>query len=92
MFKQDQEIFNILLETISQSVVIVDNHQHIMEVNQSSETIFGYKASQIIGKNVSLLMPTPYSAEHDNYLENYKRDIIISLKFHLWNMELILII
>ena len=43
MLHQDQEIFNVLLEAVSEGVIIVDNHQNIMEVNANAEHIFGYK-------------------------------------------------
>ena len=48
MLKQDQEIFNILLEAVSEGVIIVDNHQQIMDVNTTTEAIFGYKKSELV--------------------------------------------
>ena len=72
MFKQDQEIFNILLETVSEAVIIVDNHQKIMEVNIAAEDIFGYKKKEFIGKELNLLMPSHY---HDSLLEYFEKFI-----------------
>ena len=71
MFLQDQEIFNILLETISEGVIIVDNHQKIMEVNASAETIFGYTKSEIMDKDLNLLIPSNYHRSHTSYIEKF---------------------
>ena len=71
MFKQDQEIFNILLETVSDGVIIVDNHQKIMEVNASAETIFGYSKSEIMSRELNLLIPSNYHTDHSVYFEKF---------------------
>lgn len=71
MFQQDQEIFNILLEIVSEGVIIVDNHQKIMEVNTSVETIFGYEKNEIMGKELNLLIPSNYHSNHIAYFEKF---------------------
>ena len=47
MINQDQQIFNVLLETISDALLIIDNKQCIVEVNRVAETIFGYDKTEI---------------------------------------------
>ena len=69
MIRQDQEIFNILLETVSEAVVIVNQNQRIVEVNRSAEVIFGYDNSEIRGKPLEILMPSNY---HDSHKEHFK--------------------
>ncbi|WP_142785915.1 PAS domain-containing sensor histidine kinase [Changchengzhania lutea] len=71
MFPQDQQIFNILLETVSDGVIIVDNHQKIMEVNTSAEYIFGYAKSDLIDKDLNLLLPSNYHKSHSGYFEKF---------------------
>lgn len=77
MFQQDQEVFNILLETVSEGVIIVDNHQKIMEVNASSESIFGYPKKELMGREINLLIPSNYHDNHskhfDKFIQNGKR-------------------
>ncbi|MBL86020.1 MAG: PAS domain-containing sensor histidine kinase [Winogradskyella sp.] len=77
MIKQDQEIFNILLEAISEAVIIVDEKQHIMEANGMAEHIFGYKKSELKGKSINILIPSNYHKSHkknvDQFMEDYKR-------------------
>ncbi|MFK7782682.1 PAS domain S-box protein [Psychroserpens sp.] len=77
MFQQDQEIFNILLESVSDAVIIVDNCQHIMEVNDIAETTFGYPKTELINKPLNLLLPSNYHDNHalhfEKFIENGKR-------------------
>ncbi|MFD1614085.1 sensor histidine kinase [Gelatiniphilus marinus] len=71
MFKQDQEIFNILLEAVSEGVIIVDNQQNIMEVNTIVESIFGYAKTEILGKALDVLIPSQYHTSHAAYFEAF---------------------
>jgi PAS domain S-box-containing protein len=71
MLKQDQEIFNILLESISEGVIIVDNNQQIIEVNATSEAIFGYKKDELIEKELSLLIPVNYHNNHAKHFDKF---------------------
>lgn len=73
MFQQDQEIFNILLETVFEGVIIVDNHQKIMEVNASAEFIFGYAKNEILGKDLKLLIPSNYHTNYVSYFEKFNQ-------------------
>jgi len=76
MKRQDQEIFNILLETISEAVIIVDDSQHIVEINNNAKDIFGYDNSEIKGKSINLLIPSNYHKEHvkkvDRFVKAYE--------------------
>ena len=71
MFQQDQEIFNILLETVSQGVIIIDNHQIIVEVNTAAVTIFEYTKKEFIGRELNLLIPSKYHDDISKYLEKF---------------------
>lgn len=64
MIKQDQEIFNILLETVSEAVIIVDENQLIMEINNVAERVFGYDKTEIKGKSINILIPSNYHEAH----------------------------
>jgi len=60
-----------ILENILDAVLIINRRGIIQLANKSTERIFGYTSSELIGKNVSMLMPNPYKEEHDSYLLNY---------------------
>ncbi|ALJ03742.1 histidine kinase [Pseudalgibacter alginicilyticus] len=71
MFKQDQEIFNILLETVSEGVIIINNHQKIVEANDSVESIFGYTKNELLNKGLNLLVPSNYHENLSEYLKKF---------------------
>jgi two-component system sensor kinase FixL len=60
-----------LLDATVDAIIVIDHKGYIETYNSAAEVIFGYSADEVIGKNVSLLMPEPYTSEHDNYLNNY---------------------
>ncbi len=60
-----------ILRTTVDAIITIDRHAQIRTFNKAAEDLFLYKASEVIGKNVKLLMPQPYRREHDGYIENY---------------------
>ncbi len=54
--------------------IITINDKGIVETyNPAAERIFGYKADEVVGRNVSLLMPEPFHGKHDRYISDYLR-------------------
>ncbi len=62
-----------ILETAVEGIITIDDRGAIQSMNRAAETIFGWKASEAVGRNVSLLMPEPYRGAHDGYIANYLR-------------------
>jgi len=49
----------------------IDHKARIQDFDANCERLFGFKRSEVINRNVSLLMPTAYALEHDAYLTRY---------------------
>lgn len=60
-----------ILETAVEGIITINDRGIIESFNAASENIFGYKAREVIGKNVRVLMPSPHREQHDEYLHNY---------------------
>ncbi|WP_372634433.1 PAS domain S-box protein [Fodinibius sp.] len=60
-----------ILEAATEGIITIDREGIIQNFNQAAEEMFGYRSGEVVGKNVSKLMPSPYQEEHDQYLENY---------------------
>ncbi|HUW98603.1 MAG TPA: EAL domain-containing protein [Acidiferrobacter sp.] len=60
-----------LLAHVADGVIVIDERGLIETFNAAAEQIFGYEAAEIIGKNVSELMPEPHRSQHNMYLERY---------------------
>lgn len=71
MFPQDQQIFNILSDSISEGVIIVDDNQTIVEINAAAEVIFEYKKEELIKKKLNLLLPSNYHKSHDTHFNTF---------------------
>ena len=57
--------FRSLLDAAVDAIIVVDHRGRIEQFSQSAERIFGYRAVEVIGLDVSVLMPAPYRAEQN---------------------------
>ena len=60
-----------ILNSAVAAIITIDTLGVIQTVNPATERLFGYKAEELLGKNVGVLMPSPYRDEHDAYIANY---------------------
>lgn len=62
-----------VVETIVDGLITIDRFGSIKSFNPAAEAIFGYRADEVAGENIKMLMPEPYHDEHDGYLANYTK-------------------
>ena len=62
-----------LVATTQDAVVSIDRRGCVVLFNASAERIFGYTATEIVGRKVNILMADPYAHEHDEYIARYER-------------------
>ncbi|WP_315974873.1 hybrid sensor histidine kinase/response regulator [Microvirga yunnanensis] len=62
-----------ILDTVPEALITISEKGIIESFSRSAAALFGYEAKEVVGQNVSMLMPSPYREEHDGYLERYLR-------------------
>src|SRR5690606_41189218 len=61
----------LLFANVIDAIIIIDQRGIIETFNHAAEHIFGYRSEEIIGRNLSILMPEPHRSAHDGYLHDY---------------------
>jgi len=61
-----------IVETAADGIITIDPDGTVLTVNSATERIFGYRAEEVVGQNVKMLMPEPFYSAHDGYLAGYR--------------------
>ena len=65
------DMVQALMDTAVDAIITVDEQGVIRSFNQAAERLFGYRPQEAVGQPISLLMPEPHRARHQQYIERY---------------------
>ena len=61
-----------ILDTAVNPIITIDSFGIIRSFNPAGEQTFGYQADEVVGQNVSVLMPEPFASRHDLYMQRFR--------------------
>ena len=61
-----------ILATVPDAMIVIDEQGSILSFSAAAEKLFGFSEAEVLGENVSMLMPSPDRERHDGYLEHYR--------------------
>ncbi len=71
MINNEQDVFNVLFEAVSEGVIVVDDQQKIVSVNSSIEKMFGYQKGELVHEKLNILIPKNYHAGHGSHFKGF---------------------
>jgi two-component system CheB/CheR fusion protein len=69
--REKEARLSAILDTAAEAIITTDTQGIIERCNAKTESMFGYSANEMLGNNVSMLMPSPFKEEHNDYLLNH---------------------
>ncbi len=69
--KEEKEKITNILNNVLTGVITINNKGIIQSFNKYAEKLFGYEQEEVIGKNLTILMPEPHKSNHDDYIKHY---------------------
>lgn len=64
-------LYKEFIDAAADAIIVIDQAGIIRHFSHSAQQLFGYDSVEVLGLNVSTLMPDPHSKNHDDYLSNY---------------------
>lgn len=87
---EEVQLLNAIINTAIDGIITIDYRGLIETVNPAALKLFGYDANEVVGKNISVLMPEPYKSAHDGYLLRHQRTgekRIIGIGREVWGLR-----
>lgn len=68
---KNQALLNAIIENAIDGIITINERGIVESINPSACRLFLYSSEEVIGNNISMLMPSPDREHHDNYMHNY---------------------
>jgi two-component system sensor kinase FixL len=69
--RQREDHLQSILDTVPDAMIVIDERGVIQSFSAAAERLFGWTGREVLGRNISRLMPSPYREAHDGYLQRY---------------------
>ncbi|MEO6215476.1 MAG: PAS domain S-box protein [Sphingomonas sp.] len=70
--ERSEMLYRSILETVPDAMVVIDEVGKIQSFSTAAQRLFGYTEEEVLGRNVDVLMPSPYRERHDDYIARYR--------------------
>jgi two-component system sensor kinase FixL len=70
--KDEATLLQSVLDALPDAVITITEEGLIASYSQAAERMLGYKAHEVVGMNIKMLMPAPFRDEHDGHMDRYK--------------------
>ena len=69
---ENAALLKAIIENAIDGIITIDERGNVETINPSACKLFQYAQEEVIGKNISILMPQPYRKDHDGYIHRYQ--------------------
>lgn len=69
---ESAKLLKAIIETAIDGIITIDNRGKVETINPAAQKLFGYTSEEVVGNNISMLMPEPDRTGHDSYIERYQ--------------------
>src|SRR5690606_30635746 len=70
-FMESAKLLKAIIENSNEGIITIDDSGIVESINPGALRLFDYTAEEVIGNNISMLMPEPYRSQHDDYINKY---------------------
>jgi PAS domain S-box-containing protein len=67
----NRDLLEVVFDTAIDGLILIEADGRVTLFNPACERLFGYRADEVLGRNVSMLMPEPDRSAHDGYLRHH---------------------
>ncbi len=71
--RESEQRLRGIMDTVVDGIITINARGIVQSFNPAAERFFGYRADEVVGRNIAMLMPEPHSGAHDGYMDSYLR-------------------